>query len=562
LSGPPSAQDFGAGLLAAVARRPLISLAVLCLCLWLPAIFSLPPLDRDESRFAQSSKQMLESGDFVDIRFGSVPRYKKPVGIYWLQAATTEIAGLGERDRIWTYRLASLLGGIVAAWLTYWCARAFLPDETSLAAAVLLAATLLLSAEASIATTDAVLLACTLGAQGTLLRVYLAGREGGATVPRNIILAGWVALGLGILVKGPLAPAVCAATVAALAVWDRDVRWLSGLRPLSGLAILALIVAPWAIAIALESHGQFFQQSLGNDFAAKLAAGQETHGAPPGYYLALVSLTFWPATLFLLPSLRDAIAQPDRATRFLLAWVGASWLLFELVPTKLPHYVLPVYPALAILGARWAEQGARDRDLFRGWRIAGLVQFGLGLVALTVALLVLPFGYGNGVGVPTMALLVLSLGAGVWAMVLTWRGTNAGAIGAATIAALVLHVALAIDASEHLERLWVSPQLAAVVASARHVGDPPEVAAGFTEPSLVFLLGTETRLMSGPHAAELASRSGGLALIEDRERDAYLKRLGALGASVVPVGEVSGLNYSRGRTVHVTVYRVKAASRH
>ncbi|HUO01151.1 MAG TPA: hypothetical protein VMU31_00100, partial [Rhizomicrobium sp.] len=83
-------------------------LAVLCLMLWLPGILSLPALDRDESRFAQSSRQMLDSGNFVDIRFGQVPRYKKPVGIYWMQAATTAIAGHaenladGQDTKIWT----------------------------------------------------------------------------------------------------------------------------------------------------------------------------------------------------------------------------------------------------------------------------------------------------------------------------------------------------------------------------------------------------------------------------------------------------------------------------
>ena len=83
-------------------------LAALCLMLWLPGILSLPALDRDESRFAQSSRQMLESGNFVDIRLGQVPRYKKPVGIYWLQAATTAIAGHvedladGQDTKIWT----------------------------------------------------------------------------------------------------------------------------------------------------------------------------------------------------------------------------------------------------------------------------------------------------------------------------------------------------------------------------------------------------------------------------------------------------------------------------
>src|SRR5262249_7494113 len=88
--------------------RPYLLLTLFCLALWLPGIVSLPPLDRDESRFAQASKQMLETRNFVDIRFGEVPRYKKPVGIYWLQSTTTAVFGLGSVDRIWTYRIASL----------------------------------------------------------------------------------------------------------------------------------------------------------------------------------------------------------------------------------------------------------------------------------------------------------------------------------------------------------------------------------------------------------------------------------------------------------------------
>src|SRR5579872_7083017 len=93
-----------------LARRPKLVLALLCLLLWTPGILSLPALDRDESRFAESSRQMLDSGDVVDIRFGQVPRYKKPIGIYWLQAAATAAAGRaygsgGDESRIWTYRL-------------------------------------------------------------------------------------------------------------------------------------------------------------------------------------------------------------------------------------------------------------------------------------------------------------------------------------------------------------------------------------------------------------------------------------------------------------------------
>src|ERR1700761_7912818 len=96
------------GVLARLARRPFAALALLGLLLWLPGVLSLPPLDRDESRFAQSSRQMVESDNPVDIRFGHVPRYKKPVGTYWLQALSTATLGLGDDSRIWTYRVPSL----------------------------------------------------------------------------------------------------------------------------------------------------------------------------------------------------------------------------------------------------------------------------------------------------------------------------------------------------------------------------------------------------------------------------------------------------------------------
>ena len=108
-----------------LARHGYGVLALVCVLLWLPGVVSLPALDRDESRFAESSRQMLDSGNYVDIRFGQVPRYKKPVGIYWLQAATTAAAGLSDHTHIWTYRLPSLLGGIIAVWLTAWCGAVF-----------------------------------------------------------------------------------------------------------------------------------------------------------------------------------------------------------------------------------------------------------------------------------------------------------------------------------------------------------------------------------------------------------------------------------------------------
>lgn len=556
-----AATERFSGVLAWACRRPRLVLALFCLLLWTPGIFSLPPLDRDESRFAQASKQMLESGDPIDIRFGHVPRYKKPVGIYWMQSATTFVAGFGERAHIWTYRLTSLIGGIAAVWLTFWCAGAFLRREVALLAAGLFGGTLLMTGEATIATTDAVLTATILGTQAVLLRLWLAAK-GKAPMPSTpVVLAGWVCLGLTILVKGP--PVFIALiTVVLLSLWDRDWRWLKATKPLYGVAIVLAMVVPWVAAITLKSHGQFFQDSLGHDFATKLAGGQESHGAPPGYFLIALTPTFWPAVLFLLPGFVQAIRmRQDPAIRFLLVWL-ATWVIFEAVPTKLPHYVLPLYPALAILAALWASwpQSAKsiwDKIAF----YAAPAQFALIALVLSVGLVALPAFYGNGPAwwalVPAALFLVIAAAA---LRAYFQRRTLAAAV-LAVAAPLALYPVLTAGVGPTLEKIWVSPRLTAAWKSFALESDPPPALAGYIEPSMLFLTGTETRLTdTGASAADAKIAEGGLALIESREQAAFSRRLKEREVEAVELGAVDGLNYSNGRKVHITIWRVVPAS--
>ncbi len=123
----------------------LLAIALLC---FLPGFFSIPPIDRDEGRFAQATKQMVESGDYIDIRFQDEVRYKKPVGIYWLQAGVVKAAqALGYRQAltsIWLYRVPSLVGAIGAVLLTYWAALALVPRRAAVLAAVMMASCVLL----------------------------------------------------------------------------------------------------------------------------------------------------------------------------------------------------------------------------------------------------------------------------------------------------------------------------------------------------------------------------------------------------------------------------------
>src|SRR5215469_3204187 len=95
-------------------------LFLLCLALYAPGLAAIPPVDRDEARFAQATRQMLETGDFVRIRFQDEARNKKPIGIYWLQAAAVAAFSSAENPAIWPYRLPSALAASAAVLLTFW----------------------------------------------------------------------------------------------------------------------------------------------------------------------------------------------------------------------------------------------------------------------------------------------------------------------------------------------------------------------------------------------------------------------------------------------------------
>ena len=545
---------------AYIHRHPLAAVLLICVVAWLPGFFTLPPLDRDESRFAQATKQMLETRDFVDIQLGGEARYEKPVGIYWLQAASTAMLGSGLRDQIWTYRVPSFLGALAAVTATFWLVRAFAGAETAFFAGLLLGLSTLLMSEAKIAKTDAVLLASIVTAQAVIMRAYLSARAPGTTKAPGLRLAllGWSAFGLGVLVKGPVIAVVCVSSIVAIIVWDRDWRWLARLHSLPGLGVVLAIILPWLIAIGLASHGLFFEKSLGEDFAQKLAGGQETHGAPPGYFVALANLTFWPGSLLLLPGIVYGIAhRREPAVRYLLAWAAATWLVFELVPTKLPHYVLPAYPALACLCALWLTSGvqseSKTQHVVRHVSLALYVVVGLAL-AVFVAWTPQRFGTGS----PWWLYAAAGLGglAVLAAIPQMLARRFYGALATASLSAIILYAVAGFLTVPRLTELWISPRLAQAVARHAEIKDPPVVTAGYAEPSIAFLLGTRTLLDDGPEAGRTAASSGGLALVADDQRGGFLGAVERGGARADALEEIDGLNYSRGRKTRVTLYRV------
>ena len=539
--------------------RPYALLGLLCLGLYLPGARDLPVMDRDEARFAQATRQMIESGDYLRIRFQGEARNRKPAGIYWLQALS--VAGLSgaERADIWPYRLPSLLGAVAAVFLTFALGRALVGAPAALLGAALLASSLTLVAEAHLAKTDAVLLGLVTAAQLSLGRIYCAARGRGKTEARPRsgdfwALLFWAALGASALVKGPVAPLLALLTALSLAAADRKARWLLDLRPLWGAALFLAVVGPWLYLVSRATQGAFLSESLGHDFLGKLMGAQESHGVLPGAYTLLLALTFWPGSLFLAGGLlRGWRERALPAERFLLAWAAPFWIALELVPTKLPHYLLPVYPALALLAAAALVKGFR-RPLWLD-AVSGILWAAASL-ALAAVLIAAPMALGRGLsaaGVTSAAIILLMGGSLLYRF---WRSsrTMPGLVARAAILALLTLAPALSFVAPSLDRLWLS-RGAANLVHANAPADAPVAVSGYNEPSLIFLLGTATRIVPGGDAASvLASRPGAVALVEGREEGPFRQALARLGKTPRILGRVSGLDYSNGKTMVLTLY--------
>jgi len=541
-------------------RRAVVLLLAFSLLAFVPGFFQIPAVDRDEARFAQATKQMLESGDYVDIRFQDEVRYKKPVGIYWLQSVAVKAGsalGVSEANTtIWLYRLPSLFGAVGAVLLTYWTALAFVTRRSALVAALMMASAVLLGVEARLAKTDAVLLFTSVLAMGAMARIYLGARRApekpvGWQMPALM----WTAIAAGALVKGPLVLMFVVLTAGAVSLLDRSGRWIWKMKPIPGFLWMLLLVSPWFIAIALKSGESFFVQAVGQDMLSKVTSGQEAHGAPPGYYFLLFWVTFWPGSVLAglaAPTVWRARKEPG--ARFLLAWLIPSWIVFEAVMTKLPHYVLPLYPAIAILIAGVMERGTLAS---KPWMVRGTVGWFLFPAAIAIAVVVIFVVFGRDLGLaawPSAAVAAI-LGLFAWwlydvdgAERALLRGMMASVFVAFTVYAVTFPL---------LPTLFPSAVIARELHAAAGCGVPHVASTyAYQEPSLVFSVGTDTRFTDGAGAAEFL-RQGPchFALIDPRSERSFVQRANAIGLRYVLSQRIEAFNISIGKPVVLTVFR-------
>jgi 4-amino-4-deoxy-L-arabinose transferase-like glycosyltransferase len=300
-------------------------------------------------------------------------------------------------------------------------------------------------------------------------------------------------LALAMLTKGPVGPALIAASGLASWWWGGPSACWKRLEWRWGPALFALIAAPWYLAVGILSRGEFFRFAISTQLIDRMKTGIEEHGGFPGYYLATTLATFHPWSA-LLPAAALA-AWSRRKTQpafgFLLGWVVGPLILLEAVQTKLVHYFLPAYPACALLASWLIVAVAREEVTIRRWPLGRLSLGLLGGVAMgaTVALIAGTVVLPTPVRWPCLV-LALTIAAGtLLALARFHRGATLPAVSslAATWAvALVLAGAWLLPALEpyRLSRI-VGERLAALT---RELNVQP-VLLTFQEPSTIYAYG-------------------------------------------------------------------------
>ena len=484
--------------------RAWLWLTLLCAALYLPGMVPLPALDRDESRFMQASRQMVETGDLIRIRFHDTARNKKPAGIHWLQAASVGVLSTPESAQRWPYRVPSVIAAFASVFLMFLLAQFFVRRRTAFLAAALLGSSVLVVAEANIAKTDSVLLVTILLAQYGLARAYFGAKE---DQPRDWTapVCFWLGLAVGVMIKGPITPATIGLTVIGLKLFDRHVALWPRLRPLIGLPVALAIAAPWYVAIILLDP-TFLYESAGHDFMAKVTGAQEKHGFPPGFYLLALTATLGPASLFVWTSLVWAIrARRQPGVLFALVWLVPYWVILEATPTKLLHYVLPLYPALVLLVVQAVEASEAGLvRLTRHWLTRSYYLLWLCLMISAAAIMFwMPMALGSD---PVWMLLVTVLGVLVVAPVcvrFAWRVELRKALTLAAAASPLFFAPVLEWGLPAADRIWPSRTAARMTVASGAGPDTVIGASGYTEPSFIFYHGTEA-VFADP--VELAKR--------------------------------------------------------
>jgi 4-amino-4-deoxy-L-arabinose transferase-like glycosyltransferase len=341
--------------------------------------------DADEPAYAQAAREMLETRDWITPHFNGRPRFDKPILFYWLITLTYRVFGVTELAvRFWSALAAVILVLVIAR-----AARRWFGPPADLLAGLAFTTNLLTALLARAAVTDMLLtLFVTLA--------ILAGVEAlsGSPQPgRWWATTGWAAMGLAVLVKGPVGLVIPGMALGGTLLVFRELR--SGLRrlfPWQGLALFAAITFPWYVLVLAANGWAFVEGFVIKHHVTRYTGVISSHAGPLWFYLPVTLIGFFPWSGFLPRGLWQAgrLARRrearDRADRLLVAcacWAGGVFIFFSFAGTKLPSYLFPAFPAMALLVGATAI--LHEKDQVPRW-LDGLAPWLIGVTAAALAL--------------------------------------------------------------------------------------------------------------------------------------------------------------------------------
>jgi len=502
--------------------------------------------DRDEPRFARATVEMVESGDYLVPTFNGEWRLHKPILIYWLMSLPVRLLGPTEL----ACRFFAAVGTAVTCLLTFLIARRLFDARAGLWAMLVLASGIMIMYIGTAATADAVLLPCMLG----VITVFVYTLDRRMRFADIVLMA--LAAGLAQLAKGPVALlSVAVIPVTLLAGRKQPIRRGKYLWPVLGATIIGtLIFLAWAVPANKATGGEFLRFGVGKHVVGRSVSPMEHHGGKfllyLPYYLPVILIGFFPWTLH-LPGAVSAALGGRLGAQFrslFIAWCPTILIFMTLVATKLPHYILFIWPAMALAVAgtiRAAQkQQLTERDLKwlnRGpWFFAPIAIAGLGGL---IAAPMLPDV--SGLAVPSISCAAVLAAMAIIAIRTHRRKGPVASAKALFIGMIVFQVPFLFGVLPAIERLKISPALAEAIKE-QVAPDEPLAAYKFIEPTLVFYAGRNIQHLRSPaDVVKWAAQPGRRALVMPADTLKQLQqKYGPLNLHVV--ARKTGYNYPKG----------------
>lgn len=552
------AERSGRGTLERFAARPagpMLVLLALCLAVYLPGALRLPAVDRTEIVFADTTREMVERGAWLDPRYGEVVHPFRPIGTFWAQGLAAAAAGADDARNISVYRLPSLIAVALAVLALYWLAAPRVGRPAALIAAGLFAVAPLTVLVSQLAIADGLALLPATVAMLVLMRLH--DPEPGQQEQRLALLL-WLAMGAGMLVNALHTPILVGTTLLALYAFDRDLSWLRRTRPLVGVPVALLIAGLW-LAVRAIQDGMPFAGLGWREFLAALGGAQDMKlRAFPGTFTAAALIGFLPGVALLPPAIKALWdGRADRLPRFLLAWIVGYIVYLELVSSKPGTYTVQVmFPAFALAVALLVAPSPRQRGEGKkaGW---SLIPWPPLAALFAVGLFSAVYGFVREWPSPVaLALIAIVAALFAWSAHLGRRGdlvswATSGIAALALFAVTLLGVVL-----PGVSGIWPARQADRLIADACGAG--PAAVLGFREPSAAFVLGAPKAPL-GPDTMPAGRQS--LHLVESRWLERYRAAMADQGHAPAEIGCVEAFNVMRGCPVTFTLLAIDPQGR-